>query len=1358
MRRTLALSYFLFLSLLFAVSSNLLKPPQVPNIKQIPQPEKPLSVQMPSLLENELSPNRIPVSEIKLSSPTKITVVKSDYTEFTFRYDFTEDALTQQSFAIDNQTYTVFKIEGTTRKELPGTFDLPSQDILIGIPQQGDIVITTTVISAVTINNIDIPPVPMRFWDKEPIYKLNSSYAKSSIYPENICEVSEIGYLRDIRIARIKITPIQYQYPNKRAIINYSFVVHLRFSEPAQYNPWSDYFDGICQELLLNGKDAVHWKKTPQLNPLNPRYPQGFLNWYKIKVESTGVYKITYEELRKAGLPIKLIDPRTIRLFNIGECTSNVYYPDTMVEIPIYISGESDGSFDKDDYILFYGLSPSRFNLKRTNFYTNPFTRYNYYWLTWGFSLQISGYGKRMEQIQSTAQSNPKNSASNYAHLEQDRDCPARSGLLWIWELFSKEAGINAKTFDITLNLQNPESLFSISGRFWGKSSSNYLKVGINNTHLDTFYFSGGESGPPPFDFVINRRIPLVPNNTINFTLYNTSSQEVFFDYLDVHYSQRLEFLPTMRDLYFYSAPGTQSFAITRMNNKPLVWDITNYYAPKMITGYYKNQDTIIFGLTNYDTTFYYITDETKARKVLSIESRIVGRTLNYGNIHYFIIAPDELYPNALLLENYRRNNIVGIPQAQVKTVPLSAIYDDFTFGIEEPGAIKRLFQKYRPYFGLLLGDGTYDYRNILQLTTFPTVPPYERGYDIDFQVYSFGALSVDAWYADFNGPGTTPDMILGRITARNNTEIRNFYDKLIDYESRRTLGFWNKRFILLSDDEWKGQGTVDVGFWFEHISNNENLEFFLTYNTNQLFHHLEPIKIYLTEYPFNEVREKRLAREALLKEINRGVSLLAYFGHGSGFQIAHEQVFKTEHIPLIKNGKRNLIAFFGSCGVGRFDDTKFESITEELVRRQEGAIATTGASKATFSADNFVFAKMFFQKLIAQPESTLGRAFLLACYTTPQNHYYHLFGDPATIPALPNLMTKINAQPDTFQPAKAIQCQAPNSGELYSTSVFSNRWQRRYESEIGTIFYALSGYEIFRGIGRTINDTMQFRFVVPLGLPRFIRYDILPGAGGGYYTEIPHTSRISAISYDPNQNKICSFLKDTIVFDTAVANYTDFTGPKIELYYDEKRINNNDIVPKQFTLTGIVADTSGILLAPIPGNYYPRLIIRKSNQIIYDVDLTPYFNYDIGNFTQGRFFYPVDLDTGACTILCRASDNLLRVTQESVKVQVLTEQRLNIHKVLYYLDANTQTGYFTFELTQPAWVQIKIYTIAGRLINTLPERYCSFGYNQIEWNGKDADGDIPANGVYLYKIIARSYESGKEEKKSIVEKFIIMN
>ena len=54
--------------------------------------------------------------------------------------------------------------------------------------------------------------------------------------------------------------------------------------------------------------------------------------------------------------------------------------------------------------------------------------------------------------------------------------------------------------------------------------------------------------------------------------------------------------------------------------------------------------------------------------------------------------------------------------------------------------------------------------------------------------------------------------------------------------------------------------------------------------------------------------------------------------------------------------------------------------------------------------------------------------------------------------------------------------------------------------------------------------------------------------------------------------------------------------------------------------------------------------------------------------------------------------------------------------------------------------LNIKIYTIAGRLIwdYEVPTGDMTPGFKKIHWNGKDQDGDEIANGVYLYKVIAK--------------------
>ncbi len=1303
-----------------------------------------------------------------LSMNTDITMTNSSSTGISFQYLINEDKISQENIFVSGEKYTVFNIKDAIRREQPGKLDLPSKDVIIAIPQQGDINVTVELAGKTTYENIKIAPVPYQTWEKPPVYKLIQD-VKSDIYPEKTCEIQEISYLRNIRIARLRIYPIQYNQASGQVTINTDIRINVQFLNPGKDNYIPDIFDGIVKDIILNWEEGIKWKKDSQTINLNSgfsKYPRGFLNWYKIKIESTGVYKITYDDLNRAGIPIRTIDPRTIRLYNIGECTSNVYYSDTMIEIPIYISGESDSSFNKKDFILFYGLSPSHFNQNRTNFYTNPFTLYNYYWLTWGFSPNISGLGQRIEQVSSSPQETRIYSAENYTHLEQDRDCPARNGLLWIWEFYAKEAGVSRKTFNLPIDLAGAESLYSIAGRFYASKEANWMEISINNTSLDSFSFPGMSSNPSPANFLINRRLLLNDENSVDFTIYNTPEQNIYFDFLNIRYLRKLEFNTNDQDLYFYATPGNNSFAVRKTGSKPIIFDISNYYSPKMYSSYYKNRDTIVFTTNSQETAFYYISDENKARKVISIEHKNPGQIQNYSNIQYFIITSDELFQSSLLLENYRRNNIAGIPQAQVKAVPLSEIYDDFTFGIEEPGAIKRLFQKYQPYYGLLLGDGTYDYRNILQLMTFPAVPAYEQGYDIDFQVYSAGALAVDAWYADFDGIGTSPDMMLGRVTARTESEVNSFYQKLVNYETKRTAGFWNKRFIFLADDEFEGQGELDP-FRLEHVTNSENVEENLYYNTAGRFRHLEPVKIYLTEYPFSESRDKLKARQALISELDKGASLWCYFGHGSGFQLAHEQALTISYVPLIQSQGRNFIAFFGSCGVGRFEDTKYESISEELVRKADAAIATIGASKATYSGSNLSFANIFFNKVISEPESTIGRAFIRGQFI---DHFYHLFGDPATTPALPNVLSNVLSNPDTLKPGGIVNNQVTSSKQYFSTAAYSSKWNRFYQNfvwvEIASgvfvletlqVSYNLSGYELFRGIGRPVNDTARFNFTVPVGLARGVRYDV--ASGSGYYTEMPNSVRISAIAYTPGQTNLSSYLNDSIAFDTIPATITDFTGPKISFYNGDKRIKPQDKLPLEFTLSGILSDSSGILLCSIP-NYNPRLIIKKRpNHTINDVFVTSYFTYDIGNYYQGRFDYPVTLDTGDCVIIIKTADNLRNLSSDSVAVTVQTDQNLAIENLLYYAAADKRSGYFTFSLTQPAAVSIKIYTIAGRLVKSITEIPCNFGYNQIVWNGLDEQGILPANGIYLYKISARSFQYGHEQKsKPIVDKFVIMH
>jgi len=57
------------------------------------------------------------------------------------------------------------------------------------------------------------------------------------------------------------------------------------------------------------------------------------------------------------------------------------------------------------------------------------------------------------------------------------------------------------------------------------------------------------------------------------------------------------------------------------------------------------------------------------------------------------------------------------------------------------------------------------------------------------------------------------------------------------------------------------------------------------------------------------------------------------------------------------------------------------------------------------------------------------------------------------------------------------------------------------------------------------------------------------------------------------------------------------------------------------------------------------------------------------------------------------------------------------------------------FQAATPGKVTIRVFDVAGRLVNTLTKNVTETGLNEIRWNGKSTDGRTMASGMYFYRI-----------------------
>jgi hypothetical protein len=109
----------------------------------------------------------------------------------------------------------------------------------------------------------------------------------------------------------------------------------------------------------------------------------------------------------------------------------------------------------------------------------------------------------------------------------------------------------------------------------------------------------------------------------------------------------------------------------------------------------------------------------------------------------------------------------------------------------------------------------------------------------------------------------------------------------------------------------------------------------------------------------------------------------------------------------------------------------------------------------------------------------------------------------------------------------------------------------------------------------------------------------------------------------------------------------------------------------------------------------------------------------------------------------------------DTMKYILNVTSEISLKDVFNYPNPMKDNTTFTFTVTgseQPGEGKIKIFSVAGRVIKTINVNL-SIGYNRVYWDGKDADGDYIANGVYLYKLIIE----GNNQKETALQKLVVL-
>ncbi len=731
---------------------------------------------------------------------------------------------------------------------------------------------------------------------------------------------------------------------------------------------------------------------------------------YKVFVKADGIYQLSYAYLQAAGLPVDTLDPRTFRLFYMGQ------------EVPIQVEGESDGHFDPGDVVLFYGRSVDSL------FYagllpTNKYTGTNVYWLTYGGSN-----GLRMAEKDGSLSGSAAGPFLHTEHLEQNYAYEsarpfAHNADHWYWQKIQVIGLNNTASRSYSFTADNVAT-----DPFTGTLTVNLLGY-YNGPHHLRLYVNNNlvlDDGTSWSNFDVFSTTVDVPQayfqegtNTIKVEVVNDVGKpvdQIYTNWLEARYydthvaeGDKLAFGNNVASTWRYAVSNFSSSDIT-------VYDVSNHTAVQRFTS------TTVTGSGPYTVSFgdtvsgnsRYLALTSAARLTPAGIAAVTHLTSSFtpsdllstsNGADYIIVTHGNFWDKVLMLAAYRAATY------RVAVVDVQEIYDQFNGGLMSAEAIHDFlayayqhWQPPAPAFVLLLGDGTNDMRNYLGNSGPTYIPPYLYLADP-----TLGETAADNRFVTLVGNDIVPDMHIGRLPANTPAEAEAMIRKIVAYEN--TCCEPLPQNVLFIADDLEGGG----GNFYEY--SDSIADGYADPPTNTIKYLPAPYtatKVYLGQ-TCDVVGNPSLAvecRQQITRTLNiTGALLMSYIGHATKTEWAAERLWDQSALATLTNTNACYLPIMlpMTCFEGFFHEpgAGFQSLGEASVRIADiGAVASWSPTGFGLANGHDLLEQGFFLALFHEgveelgPITTWAKQYLLD--KAPLGQYddlvdtFVLLGDPA--------------------------------------------------------------------------------------------------------------------------------------------------------------------------------------------------------------------------------------------------------------------------------------------------------------------------------------------------------------------------
>jgi len=732
---------------------------------------------------------------------------------------------------------------------------------------------------------------------------------------------------------------------------------------------------------------------------------------------------------------------------------------------------------------------------------------------------------------------------------------------------------------------------------------------------------------------------------------------------------------------------------------------------------------------------------------VLSDISRINSET------EYLIIAPNEFLDAAVALGKFRAEGD-AVKTYAVSVVSVDDIYDRYTGGTLSPIAIRNYISYAYEVcpslkYVLLAGSGHFDYKQNNAKFAKNYIPPFEKEDAVTEDFFAALDSGEIVRYGEYD-----LDVAVGRLPVSSAVEFANYIEKAKDYERIGTFdpSSWRST-LLLSADDAKNGASLDRT---RHTVLQEGVANALDSLFTRLKFRWNLKKIYLLDYLADAAGQKNEAANDFLNIMNQGALMTTYFGHGSMTDWAGEGLLKPGYISRLSNKKRYTILNSFSCTVGRFDEGKKRSLSEEFIlAKGVGSIVSIGATRETFASYNVEFGRTFMVNALGKKITNLGDAFLSsknissANYSRQRynNEHYVFIGEPVIQMPMPTMSISFDQKIDTVKALDKMKISGTVSGMSEGSidiALREGRYTKRISQEVDddSVDVTYTGGIIYSEELPVKNGRFETEFITP----KKINFG-------------DTTAEFFAWAYSPNEKNIGRMLKADLRI-AGISSYADSihddVAPSIKIqpcyssgmqapYADGQVVKLQTPACIQITMEdstaldfreeadeGISYEIEGVENATHPYPYLEQSSKRAVFRKTFATEAYP----------NGKYVFKV-----------RAMDVLGNVSSKKLNIELtgdMKEGLADVFNVPNPVGKKGTTFYFKNLATdRSSTVDIFIYNQNGKLVKVLKNAVSGITH----WDGRDNHGRKLANGLYHYAVRSEVAATENFKKKTFVKK-----